>query len=181
MPDAVSMHYAPVSRPRRSRDTIAFVLVALVPFIGLAAAMTQWVANPLKFNPRSVLRVVGTRPVNGARNFLPNGFVAADVHLPNKGKGVDAKSISAETVKLYRTKDHAPVAAVVNTSGAGDAVVLQPATTLEAQTEYTFEVTSGLKDMAGASFAPYTTSFTTAAGATTSDYPVAFDKVPLGQ
>ena len=181
MPDAVSMHYAPISRPPRNRDTIVFVIVALIPFIGLAATVTHWVANPLKFNPRSVLRVVGTRPVNGARNFLPNGFVAADVHLPNKGKGVDAKTISAETVKLYRAKDRAPVAAVVNTSGAGDAIVLQPSTTLEPQTEYTFEVTSGLKDLAGASFAPYTTSFTTAAGATTSDYPVAFDKVPLGQ
>src|SRR5687767_7783895 len=161
MPNAASMHYAPVSRPR-SRDAIVFVIVALIPFIGLAATMTAWVANPLKFNPRSVLHVVGTRPINGARNFLPNGFVAADVHLPNKGKGVDAKTISTETVKLYRAKDRAPVAAVVNTSGAGDAIVLQPSTTLEPQTEYTFEVTSGLKDMAGASFAPYTTSFTTA-------------------
>src|SRR5215207_2684256 len=120
MPDAVSMHYAPVFRPRRNRDTIAFVIVALIPFIGLAATVTHWVANPLKFNPRSVLRVVGTRPVNGARNFLPNGFVAADVHLPNKGKGVDAKTISAETVKLYRAKDRMAVPAVVNTSGAGD-------------------------------------------------------------
>ena len=181
MPDAVSMHYAPVSRPRRSRDTIAFVIVALIPFIGLAATVTHWVANPLKFNPRSVLRVVGTRPVNGARNFLPNGFIAADVHLPNKGKGVDAKTISAETVKLYRVNDRVAVPAVVNTSGAGDAIVLQPSMTLEPQTEYTFEVTSGLKDLAGTSFAPYRTSFTTAAGATTSDYPVAFDKVPLGK
>ena len=86
---------------------MVFVIVALIPFIGLAATMTAWVANPLKFNPRSVLHVVGTRPVNGARNFLPNGFVAADVHLPNKGKGVDARTISAETVKLYRAKDRA--------------------------------------------------------------------------
>src|SRR5688572_5673092 len=180
MPDAASMHYAPVSRPR-SRDAMVFVIVALVPFIGLAATMTVWVANPLKFNPRSVLHVVGTRPINGARNFLPNGFVAADLHLPNKGKGVDARTISAQTVKLYRAKDRTPVKAVVNTSGAGDAIVLQPAQTLESETAYTFEVTPGLKDMAGTSFAPYTSTFTTAAGATTSDYPVAFDKVPLGQ
>ena len=55
--------------------------------------------------------------------------------------------------------------------------MLQPAQTLEPETAYTFEVTPGLKDMAGARFAPYRTTFTTAAGATTSDYPVAFDKV----
>ncbi|MDQ3440227.1 MAG: Ig-like domain-containing protein, partial [Planctomycetota bacterium] len=180
MPDAVSMHYAPVSRPR-SRDAIVFVIVALVPFIGLAATMTAWVANPLKFNPRSVLHVTGTRPVHGSRNILPNGFVAADLHLPNKGKGVDAKTISAATVKLYRATDRAPVTAVVNTSGAGDAIVLQPAQTLEPETAYTFEVTTGLKDLAGASFAPFTSTFTTAAGSATSDYPVAFEKVPLGQ
>lgn len=185
MPDAVStMSYATVPRPSRSatrsRDAAVFVLAALVPFIGLAATMGVWVSNPLRFNPRGTLHVTGTRPANGARHVLPNAFVAADLHLPNKGKGVDAKTISADTVKLYRAADRAPVPAVVNTSGAGDSIVLQPAEMLQPETAYTFEVTPGLKDSGGACFAPFTSTFTTAAGAATSDYPVAFEKVPLG-
>jgi glucose/arabinose dehydrogenase len=173
-----TMPYA-VPRPR-NRDAFIFICVALVPFIGLATTLTVWVSNPMKFNKWRVLHVTNTRPMDGARNVLPNAFVAADLHLPTRGKGVDATSISAETVKLYRASDHAPVAAVVNTSGAGDAIVLQPSAMLQPETAYTFEVTSGLKDTGGSSFAPYTATFTTAAGATTSDYPVAFEKVPLG-
>jgi hypothetical protein len=139
----------------------------------------MWIANPVRFNPKATLHVTGTRPIDGARDVLPNAFVAADLHLPNKGKGVDASSMSAETVKLYRVSDHALVKAVVNTSGAGDAIVLQPAEMLQPETTYTFEVTRGLKDTGGTSFQPYAATFTTAAGSTMSDYPVAFDKVPL--
>lgn len=179
---APTMAYAPVFHPRNrgGRDAMVFVVVALVPFIGLAATLTAWVANPLKYNPRAVPHVTDSRPANGAANVLPNGFVAVDVHLPTKGKGVDAKSITADSVKLYRAADGLPVRAVVNTSGAGDAIVLQPWAVLESETAYTFQITPQVKDTGGASFAPFTATFTTAAGATTSDYPVAFDKVPLG-
>ena len=78
MPDVMSMPYASGPRPR-SNDTIWFVLVALVPFLGLSTALGMWVSNPLRYNPRSVLHVTGTRPMNGTRNVLPNAFVAADI------------------------------------------------------------------------------------------------------
>ncbi len=186
MPDAVSMMpYVTVPQPIRSpgggRDAIIFVLVALVPFIGLAATLTVWIANPLRFNPRGTLRVTDTRPASGERNVLPNEFIAADLHLPNRGKGVDAGTISPDTVKLYRAGDGQQVNGVANTSGAGDALVFQPAEMLEPDTAYTFEVTAGLKDTGGTSFAPFTSTFTTAAGAATSDYPVAFEKISLGR
>jgi hypothetical protein len=41
------------------------------------------------------------------------------------------------------------VKSVVNTSGAGDAIVLQPAEMLQPETAYTFEITRGLKDTNG--------------------------------
>ncbi|MGB7160736.1 MAG: Ig-like domain-containing protein [Tepidisphaeraceae bacterium] len=180
MPD-VPPRPADSARRVHSSAAAVFILIALVPFIGLTATMGFWIANPLRFNPRSVLHVTGTRPGDGARSILPNAFVAADVYLPNKGKGVDAKSITVDSVKLYRAADRAPVKATINTSGAGDAIVLQPAQLLEPETAYTFEVTTSLKDTAGTPFHPYTSTFTTAAGAATSDYPIAFEKVPLGQ
>src|SRR5829696_1971219 len=176
----MSMPYAPVLSTR-NRDAMWFVLAALIPLLGLSTALGMWIANPLRFNPKAVLHISGTRPTNGAKNVLPNAFIAADLHLPNKGHGVDASTISADAVKLYRASDKAPVQAVVNTSGAGDAIVLQPAGMLQPETAYTFEITSGLKDTGGNGFAPYTATFTTAAGATMSDYPVAFNKVPLGK
>jgi len=160
---------------------VSFLAFALVPLIGLGVVVGAWITNPIRFNPRSVLHVTGTRPADGAANVLPNSFIAADVHLPRRGQGVDARTISAASVKLYRANDHAPVKATANTSGAGDAIVLQPAEVLAPQTAYTFEVTADLKDTAGTPFHPYTATFTTAAGATTSDYPVAFDKVELAK
>src|SRR2546430_5735565 len=49
----------------------------------------------------------------------------------------------SQTVKLYRTSDRAPVDAVLNTSGGGDAIVLTPTDTLAPGETYTFEITSG--------------------------------------
>ena len=66
-----------------------------------------------------------------------------------------------------------------NTSGGGDSIVVTPNDLLDADTEYTFEVTDGVKDTSGARFAPFVMTFKTASGAATSDYPVAFDKIAL--
>ncbi len=122
--------------------------------------------------------VTATRPANGASNVGIDVFVAADVNLPNTGHGIDAATISTSTVKLFRTSDGKAVQAVVNTSGGGDAIALQPVEYLEKNTKYTFQVTSGLKDTAGASFAPYTSTFTTGnTEPATSN--IRFDKVAL--
>src|SRR5688572_19946334 len=151
-------HAVPMTRPRPRQDdrrvAVSFLAFALVPLIGLGVVVGAWITNPIRFNPRSVLHVTGTRPADGATSVLPNSFIAADVHLPRRGQGVDARTISAESVKLYRAKDHAPVKATANTSGAGDALVLQPAEVLAPQTAYTFEVTPDLKDTAGTPFHP---------------------------
>jgi hypothetical protein len=122
--------------------------------------------------------VSATRPANGATDVALDVFVAADVNLPNTGHGIDSATISSSTVKLFRTSDGKAVQAVVNTSGGGDAIALQPVAYLEKNTQYTFQVTSGLKDTAGASFAPYTSKFTTGntEPATSS---IRFDKVSL--
>jgi glucose/arabinose dehydrogenase len=123
-------------------------------------------------------RVTMTRPTGGDVNVLPNVFVATDVHLPNVGAGIDASTMTSNTVRLLRADTGAVVAAQVNTSGAGDAIVCQPLELLEPSTTYIFQVSSELRDTSGAAFEPFQMTFTTASGAGVGDYPVAFEKVP---
>src|SRR5689334_16128393 len=84
--------------------------------------------------------VMASRPSDHQINVLPDGFLAFDVQLPNRGRVVDANTLNDHSVRLYRTGDHRNVAAVVNTSGGGDSIVLKPIEPLELNTDYTFEV-----------------------------------------
>lgn len=123
--------------------------------------------------------VTDSRPGNNAINVLPDAFVAADVRLPNYAKAVDPASLNSETVHLYRAEDHQPVAAVVNTSGGGDTIVLKPVALLMLNTRYTFEVTPQVKDTGGTAFLPYTATFLTASSVHFVSLPIAFEKVML--
>src|SRR5205814_3126807 len=108
-----------------------------------------------------------------------DAFVAADVRLPTPGAGIDSATLDSTTVKLYRASDKLAITTVLNTSGAGDSIVATPSGLLDPNTTYTFEVTSGLKDTAGASFQPFTTSFTTGNTGGETDPSLAFEKVTL--
>ena len=123
--------------------------------------------------------VSGTSPSDGAAEVARDAFVAADISLPNVGQGIDETTLSSATVRLYPSgAPGASVPANLNTSGGGDAIVLQPLTLLAAHTPYTFEVTEGLTDLAGQPFLPFTASFTTGAtptGAPASD--ILFEQV----
>src|SRR5581483_1923601 len=92
---------------------------------------------------------------------------------------VSQGSLYNGALKLYKVKTHEPVPFKFNTSGAGDSIVATPDDLLEPNTQYAFEVTDGVKDTKGAKFVPYTLTFTTAAGAATSDLPVAFEKIEM--
>lgn len=170
---------------RRRRVRIVVLLAVLACAAALAAfgkgrGYKTWIVR--QFNPMyargSRPTVWGTRPADRDHNVMPDAFVAADVNLPNIGKVVDGSSLNDQTVRLYRSADHKPVAAVVNTSGAGDAIVLKPREPLDLNTQYTFEVTGGVKDTGGAMFAPYSTTFTTAAHVNFVSLPIAFEKLP---
>jgi hypothetical protein len=124
--------------------------------------------------------ITGTRPADRDVAVVPTAFIAADVQLPHAGHGIDSRTISDQSVRLYRTDDGTPVPASVNTSGGGDALTLTPKEPLAQGTRYTFEVTRRLRDTGGYRFRPYKATFTTARGVSESDYPVAFEKVSLG-
>jgi hypothetical protein len=105
--------------------------------------------------------VTSVSPSSGATGVFRDAPVTAEVTLPNLGAGIDEATLNSTTVRLTRTSDNTQVAAHVNTSGGGDVIVLQPSVVLEANTQYRFDVTSGLKDVTGAAFAPFTSTFTT--------------------
>jgi glucose/arabinose dehydrogenase len=168
---------------QRSRNSIIAVVAAIVVVV-VAAVEFRWADA---FGRREVdyaalanrPSITFTRPGAGEATVLPNIFVSCDVNLPNTGKGIDADTMNDQTVRIIRVRDGQVVPTHLNTSGAGDAIVCQPDDLLEPSTQYRFEVTDQLRDTGGAQFEPYTMTFTTAAGVTTGDYPVAFEKVQM--
>ncbi|HEX8914153.1 MAG TPA: Ig-like domain-containing protein, partial [Humisphaera sp.] len=128
---------------------------------------------------RPSVRADQINPAPGQTDVKRDTFVAASVNLPNVGKGVDSATLNTSTVKLYRTSDKAAVPGHVSTSGAGDTITFQPFGALDANTQYTFEVTSGVKDTSGATFTPFTMNFTTGTRITVTDPNLAFQKVDL--
>ena len=131
--------------------------------------------TPLSSRPS----VTDTNPANGATGVWRDVFVDANVRLPTTGKGIDVNTLTAATVKLYRTADHAQVLSNINTSGGGDSITLTPVSLLAENTSYTFEVTDGLRDTGGAAFLPFTMTFTTGTNATPVDPTIAFEQVAL--
>ncbi|MCS7034412.1 MAG: choice-of-anchor D domain-containing protein, partial [Phycisphaerae bacterium] len=123
--------------------------------------------------------ITGTRPGHGATNVSRDSFVAADLNLPNIGGGVDASTLSTTTVRLFRTSDGMLIPGSVDTTGGGDAIVYQPSSPLEPNTNYTFQVTDQVKDTTGAAFVPFSMSFTTGTAGGQVDHSIAFEKIPL--
>ncbi|MCA2215062.1 Ig-like domain-containing protein [Jidongwangia harbinensis] len=112
-------------------------------------------------------------PANGATGVSTTTSVVADLVLPNGG--VAPGSLTASTVTLTRLTDGAAVPANRLTSGGGDVVNLSPTAALAANTAYRFTLTSGVTDVTGAAFAPYSMVFTTGSGPGPGG-PVAFEK-----
>lgn len=122
--------------------------------------------------------VTASRPAAGATAFPTDGYIAADIRLPNVGQGLDEKTLNEQTVKIVRVSDGFEVPANLNTSGGGDAIVVKPTAMLDPMTQYRFEVNAGLKDLDGNGFQPYSSTFTTGATATPPDPDIAFQQVP---
>ncbi|MFI7603065.1 Ig-like domain-containing protein [Actinoplanes sp. NPDC049681] len=113
-------------------------------------------------------------PANGATGVAPTTSVVEDLILPNGG--VDQATLTSATVTLTRVGDGSPVPATVITSGGGDVVNLSPTAPLAPSTAYRFSLTSGVRDVSGRAFQPYSIVFTTGTGGGPGG-PAAFDKV----
>ncbi len=107
--------------------------------------------------------VASTSPAGGATGVPRSTAVTAEVNLPNCG-GIDREAVDSGAVRLFDTTTNSQVPAVVNTSGGGDVIVLQPTVILASNRTYRFEVTDGLEDLSGAAFQPWSSTFTTGTG-----------------
>jgi fibronectin type 3 domain-containing protein len=126
----------------------------------------------------SVPSVLNSNPANGATGVSRTAFVSCALNLPNVGAGVSIYYLNSSNVYLYRTYDHTLIPSVTNTDGAGGDLVLQPDSPLDANTSYTFVVTSNLEDTTGAHFQPYQATFTTNDAAIPTVPNIAFSDVP---
>lgn len=124
--------------------------------------------------------ISGFRPGDGATGVWRDAYLALDVRLPNAGHGIDRTSLSSDTVRVYRTDDGAPVAGVLNATPGGDALVFTPTAWLDANTNYTVEVTAGVRDTNAAAFVPFVATFTTGSQAAAIDPDLAFENIVQG-
>ena len=117
--------------------------------------------------------VAAVRPATGTTAVRRDAFVACDLTLPNGGLN---QNTLAGNVSLVRASDGAAVPGRADTSGGGDVIVFTPTALLDANTQYRFAVTAGVKDVAGKAIAPFTSTFTTGTAGGQSTSSVAFAK-----
>jgi glucose/arabinose dehydrogenase len=168
----------------RARLIIAVALLVSVfgATVAIALLADAWHdSRPIRQGPSGSPLILDTRPHNRETGVRPDAFIAADVYLPTPGMGVDAATLTDQTIRLTRASDGAVVPATFSTQGANDQIVVQPRQPLEAGVEYRVEFGMGIRDQAGATFRPYTTTFTTATNFEQFPAPVAFEKITLDE
>jgi len=121
-------------------------------------------------------RVTGSSPASRETAVNRSNAVNIDVALPNVGQGVDPATLNTTNIQLYRTHDKKLVPGNINTTGGGDAIVYQPNAPLMADVHYTFRITEDVKDESGASFLPFSTTFTTGTSTSTPTPGIKFDQ-----
>ncbi|MEF2278529.1 NPCBM/NEW2 domain-containing protein [Deinococcus sp. YIM 134068] len=131
--------------------------------------------NSVVIRPGDRPSVRGTTPQDAQTMVATTASLTADVNLP--ASAIDLATLTPAAVRLVDAGTGQAVPASLNTSGGGDAVVLQPSGQLQAHTRYVFEITEALRDTRGAAFLPMSLSFTT--GASTTGGGVAFEKIEL--
>jgi glucose/arabinose dehydrogenase len=126
----------------------------------------------------SVLNVTyGTQTAN--TGVPVNAYLAAYIQLASSGAGIDPTTVNSKTIELYPTAVGVSkeLKAVFNVANAGNELIEQPNLQFATNTEYTFVLTSGVKDLNGAALTPYTVTFTTGTGGPQPNPGVSFTKV----
>ncbi len=126
-------------------------------------------------------RVVLVSPDSSAVGVSPCASVTAYVSVPTNG-GIDNRTITPSHVKLYQvsgTPSPVEVAAKVNGTGGGDAIILTPQSSLLPNTTYRLVITAGVQSAAGLPFFPKESTFTTGGYQAGPTLPVSFEKVRL--
>lgn len=105
---------------------------------------------------------MGSFPNNGAVNIFCHPFIRVHIHFPGEGKRLNRLSLTPENVRLYPADSPEEVLqAQLDYEASFRYIHLRPLELLRPQTEYIFEITSGLKDERDNAFQPYKLNFTT--------------------
>lgn len=124
-------------------------------------------------------RIASVTPPNGTGGALRDLSVTSGLALP--AGGIAPASLTASTAVLTRASDGVVVPSRLNTSAGGDVITLTPTTPLTSGTTYRYSVTSGLRDVSGNAFHPWSSVFTVGtASAGTGLAGVAFDTLTTG-
>jgi hypothetical protein len=110
----------------------------------------------------------GTLIASDSTGVYLDAAVNVDVSLIASGIGVDPATLNTTNVQLYRTKDNALVPGLINTCGGNDAIVYQPSEYLDPNTNYTFKITTSVRDESDTTFIPYSKTFNTGTNISTS-------------
>jgi hypothetical protein len=122
--------------------------------------------------------IVSVNPSNGSTGVSINTSISTDVlRLPYGG--INNSTITSNNVYLAENSTGAIVPSNANGTGGGDAITLVPGIPLKANTTYKFNVTSGVRDLSGASFTPYTSTFTTTSNTANNPVIAKFNKINL--
>ena len=106
--------------------------------------------------------VHGSMPKNGASGLLCNAVIAVGLQYASPDIGIDPLTLNASSVRMFsKTLPHQMVEVFLIADDYLQSLVVEPRDLLAPQTEYVFEITSELKDIAGNSFGPYRINFTT--------------------
>ena len=127
-----------------------------------ATGGTNTKINSVIITPSTSTRpyVKAVSPMQGSEFVSVNTSVSTDIlSLPNGG--VNNTTLSSASVKLKEVGSNVIVSGHVNGTGGGDAITLVPQAPLKSNTLYRFEITSDVKDLSGASFIPYASTFKT--------------------
>jgi hypothetical protein len=114
--------------------------------------------------------VTAVRPTNGTTNVPLDQSISVDLKYPG-GNFINTSTVNTNTVKLfkvYSTGNVQVTGTAVNSTAAGDAVTLSAK--LSPNTNYMFQITSGVKDDNGNALIPFSSKFKTTATSTDCGY-----------
>jgi hypothetical protein len=122
--------------------------------------------------------VVSVNPVNKSTNESVDAAISTDMTmLPQDG--INNTTLTSTNVKLIKVSTNTTVPATINGTGGRDAITLDPNNLLEPQTEYRFEITSGVQDLDGNAFIPFSSTFKTGDTPPIGTLGISFNKVGL--
>lgn len=117
-------------------------------------------------------------PENNIQLVNENASISTKIlKLPNGA--INKATIDSSTVYLREAATGVIVPSHVTGGRSGNIITLVPNTALKLNTKYIFTITERVKDLSGASFIPFTSSFTTGSAPSSELLNVKFDKVIL--